>query len=445
MELPSYFRRYLEAIQPTRAARERAAQLHRTLTGRLAGDRHFADWYGGTFLYGSYRRNTALQPPKDVDVCVLLEIDRHDHTARAVVERLRRVLERMGYADKTALQRRSIRIEMSGTTIDVVPVVAPGGADAGLWIPDRTLARWVPTHPKGHLAAATRLNAASGGRYIPFVKIVKAWYCHQLRELRGVERPKPKGFTLEALVARYQDVDAPSYADAFVNFLANLHHATGSAMARGEFPDVPDPGLPGETVKVRLTPAEVKAFGTLVAETLSAAKVALAEEDRAASAAAWRAILGPKFPVLPDTKSASTITQLDLEEEEGALDEEITGIELSAAPTVTGLTLEVGVADRHDGPIRQRYPSDSRTLGKGRWLRFTIARGPATAGCTIRWTVNNHGVEARAAGQLTHTREGSSTTNWESTAYRGSHTMTCEVIRAGIVIARRKHVVNVKR
>jgi len=169
----------------------------------------------------------------------------------------------------------------------------------------------VPTHPKGHLAAATRLNVASGGRYIPFVKIVKAWYRYQMKELRGVERPKPKGFTLEALVARYQDADAPSYAEAFVNFLANLYHATGSALARGEFPDVPDPGLPGETVKVRLTPAEVKAFGTLVAETLSAARVALAEEGRAASATAWRAILGPKFPVAPAAKSTLTITQLD--------------------------------------------------------------------------------------------------------------------------------------
>jgi len=118
---------------------------------------------------------------------------------------------------------------------------------------------------------------------------------------------------------------------------------------------------------------------------------------------------------------------------------------LSAAPAIAGLTLTVGVADRRDGPIRQRYPSDSRSLAKGRWLRFTIARGPATTGCTIHWTVNNHGAEARSAGQISFKREGPSATNWESTAYRGSHTMTCEMIRGGVVIARGKHVVNVKR
>lgn len=177
MEIPSYFRRYLSAIQPTRASRERASQLHQTLTDRLSKDKTdktFQGWYDGTFLYGSYRRNTAVQPIKDVDVCVLLDLDRTKHEPAAVVNCLRKVLEDNGYEDQTALQRRSVRIDMSGTTLDVVPVVAEGGDDDPLWIPDRPLKEWVPTHPKQHLAEATRLNKEGGKRYIPFVKIVKA-------------------------------------------------------------------------------------------------------------------------------------------------------------------------------------------------------------------------------------------------------------------------------
>src|SRR5512136_812058 len=99
MEIPSYFRRYLRAIQPTLVSRRHAVQLHKTLTGRLASDKPFQDWYEGTFLYGSYRRNTAVQPIKDVDVCVLLGIKCDDHKPEAVVQRLRRVLERNGYED----------------------------------------------------------------------------------------------------------------------------------------------------------------------------------------------------------------------------------------------------------------------------------------------------------------------------------------------------------
>src|SRR5258708_6138569 len=82
------------------------------------------------------------------DVCVLLDININKHKPEAVVQRLRRVLERNEYEAKTALQRRSVRIDMSGTTLDVVPVVSQGGEDQPLWIPDRPLENWVVTHPK---------------------------------------------------------------------------------------------------------------------------------------------------------------------------------------------------------------------------------------------------------------------------------------------------------
>ena len=84
---------------------------------RLANDKNFKDWFDSTFLYGSYRRNTATQPIKDVDVCVLLNIKSGEHKPQTVVDRLRRVLERNGYNNKMGLQRRSVRIDMqSGMT-----------------------------------------------------------------------------------------------------------------------------------------------------------------------------------------------------------------------------------------------------------------------------------------------------------------------------------------
>lgn len=38
MELPDYFRRYLQAVQPTRSSRERAIQVQTTLRDRLKND-----------------------------------------------------------------------------------------------------------------------------------------------------------------------------------------------------------------------------------------------------------------------------------------------------------------------------------------------------------------------------------------------------------------------
>jgi hypothetical protein len=451
VDIPSYFRRYLRAIQPTRASRERAVQLHETLRDRLAADTHFQDWYDTSFLYGSYRRNTAIQPIKDVDVCIRLAIKTGEHKPEAVVRRLRRVLERNGYEDKTALQRRSVRIDLSGTTLDVVPVVAQGGDDMPLWIPDRALTRWVETHPKGHLAATTALNKDSNNRYVPFVKIVKAWYCHQARTLRGVERPKPKGFTIEALVAQYQDPDAPSYAEEGDECLFNLWDACGADLTRGVFPAVPDFGRPNRTIALRMTPAEARAFGAIVQDSLAKARTARATKGVAASAAAWQEILGPKFPVQAATtttmsagKAAVLESDDDLEDDaetDTEADAEVTRIDLPAPTRLGTLKIAAALAHTQGGTIQRNYLNDARALPKDWWLRFSVVRTSVAQPYDIHWIVANHGREAHEARDLGHERTG--TVNWERTSYRGSHTMTCELRRGGTVLARATHIVNI--
>jgi len=448
VDIPSYFRRYLRAIQPTRASRERAVQLHKTLRDRLAVDIHFQDWYDSSFLYGSYRRNTAVQPIKDVDVCVLLGIDTGEHKPEAVVRRLRRVLERNGYEDKTALQRRSVRIDLSGTTLDVVPVVAQDGDDKPLWIPDRALTRWVETHPKGHLAATTALNKDSNDRYVPFVKIIKAWYRHQAHTLRGVERPKPKGFTLEAVVAQYQDPDAPGYAEAFVTFLSNVWDACGADLTRSVFPAVPDFGRPGQTIALRMTPTEAQAFGAIVQDSLAKARVARATKGVAASAAAWGEIFGPKFPVQAATtttmsagKAAVLESDDDLDDDDLDDDAEVTRIDLPAPTRLGTLKIAAALAHTQDGTMQRNYLNDARALPKDWWLRFSVAHTSVTRPYDVYWIVTNHGREAREARDLGHERTG--TVIWERTLYRGSHTMTCELRRGGTVLARATHIVNI--
>ena len=94
---------------------------------------------------------------------------------------------------------------------------------------------------------------------------MKAWYRYQRA---GIERPKPKGFTLEALVAQYQDADAPTYAERFVNFLDNLWKDCGPSLEKGIFPSVPDPGIPGENLRLRFTEDEAKEFAEVVKASL---------------------------------------------------------------------------------------------------------------------------------------------------------------------------------
>lgn len=443
MEIPSYFRRYLHEIQPSLASRRLAVQLHNTLRDRLAGDDGFSDWYDSTFLYGSYKRNTAIQPIKDVDICVVLGIDHKKYEPEAVVQRLRSILENIGYEDKTALQQRSVRIDMSGTTLDVVPVIAANGMDAPLYIPDRKLTKWVTTHPKQHLAVATRLNQETNKQYIPFVKMVKAWHRYQQE---GVVRPKPKGFTLEALVAQYQDAVAPTYAEAFVNFLDNVWNDCGSQLSRGVFPAIKDPGLDGQFVALNISVDEAKRFGAIVKASLDLGKTALTlAGTRQESALAWREIFGPKFPTEPAIKSAS-FSEATEDNEPGDLDEEITEVDLPPVRQLGRVTLKVGLAHQKFGQIYQsNYPSGSRTLNKNTWLKFSIVGASVQKPYDIRWIVENHGAEAASAGDLGLRQDGSADVQWERTGYRGSHTMICELHRNGILIARTRHAVKVRQ
>lgn len=452
MELPTYFAKYLREIQPSRASRERAIQLHTTLCKRLdsTGDETFDGWFFDSFLYGSYIRNTAIHPIKDVDVCLLLDMVTDDYTPEKVVRRLKKVLEDLGYEDKTAYQRRSIRIDMSGTTMDAVPVVPIEGEDKALHIPDRKLKEWILTHPKAHMEAATRINKECGGRYIPLVKIVKAWYRYQAKEKRGLERPKPKGFTLEVLVANYQDPDAPTYAEAFVNFLQNLMNACGTLLKFGIFPQVPDPGLPGECLKVTFEPDEAKLFAEIVEESLVLAKQALAAETYGESASLWRKVFGNRFPDAPTTMKSMRVGEMIEAEEEifdPLIEAEISEIELPLGAEPTGkIKLKAELAHQVRGHIYQQYPSASRAVAKGVWVRFSVADTSVTPPYNIKWTVENHGKEAREAGDMGHWRMTSwqEQYQWEHTKYRGSHYMICEIIKDGNVVARAKHTVNIK-
>ena len=450
-EIPSYFQRYLKNIQPSRSSRELAMQLHRTLRERLAADKDFQDWYAETFLYGSYRRNTAIKQIKDVDLCVVLDIEPNDHDPTAVIARLRRVLERNGYTAKTALQRRSIRIDMSSTTLDVVPVVE--AEDGSYLIPDRVLKEWVPTHPKKHLESATTLNKDGNQRYVPFVKIVKAWYRYQRL---GTERPKPKGFTVEALVAQYQDADAPSYGEAFVNFLSNLDNACGSSLAKGTLPDVADPGVVGATLHLTFTTDEVKQFGKVVKASLEQARTALAAEGVTDSAVSWNVLFGSDFATTPATKAffkgQAVAEEYEVEDEVSKEIEEIDLLISAPAPLVQAkdtslglLRMKARLARQQNGETFMPYPSNGWPLDKDLWVEFSIAETSVRAPYQIRWIVENHGKEAKDAGQLGHTCDDAQETTWRSTAYRGSHRMICELHRSDLVLARAKYIVNVKR
>ncbi|WP_375771651.1 hypothetical protein NR798_12380 [Archangium gephyra] len=104
---------------------------------------------------------------------------------------------------------------------------------------------------------------------------------------------------------------------------------------------------------------------------------------------------------------------------------------------VARLDFEIGISNEKEGTVQRNYNGPVEPLSKGKWLRFRPKDKDSelVRGCELRWTVRNTGDEARASGQERHVKlvQGD---YWLQTAYKGVHTMCCEAVRKGVVIAR---------
>ena len=75
MNLPSYFQEFLAEIEPSPSYKQDQRDGHALLRKRLAQDEDFSRYHVSTFLQGSYKRQTAIHPGKDVDIVVVTSLD----------------------------------------------------------------------------------------------------------------------------------------------------------------------------------------------------------------------------------------------------------------------------------------------------------------------------------------------------------------------------------
>lgn len=108
--------------------------------------------------------------------------------------------------------------------------------------------------------------------------------------------------------------------------------------------------------------------------------------------------------------------------------------EAGAAPATIAIRAEVALK-RHD-KTKYEYRDDGSSMPKGCAIRFTAQNLTVATDDIVHWIVENTGDEAAAADHLGHVTKGTSITNWEDTAYSGTHRMICELRRGGRVIAR---------
>ncbi len=419
MSIEDNFREFLSEIEPGKTHIHDAKSGHETLRQRLESDEEIrASLAGDTFLSGFYRRRTAVRPVKDVDIIVPLEYVA-GLKPRTCLEKVRRILTKYYKAPNLENQRRSIRVDLSYVTMDIVPALAPEGTDGSLLIPDRNQALWLESHPKAHIKWTEQLNKSSKEMYVPLVKALKWWRQTRLGEIRH-----PKSFFLECMTAKDVDFKANSIRELFHGVLEGWRRRFGPIVDAGRIPNLEDPGLPGETLATGMTVEEFKSFYEEVGASEEIARNALQKDDARAAAREWQKLFGPEFP-LPDTGAT-------------------TGVSKTALGQGYFVKVIARLAPWKNALVQEHYPSGGRSLPKDWWLRFEIVDLNVPEPYQIKWIVENHGVEATRAGDLGHLTFPGTKVQWEETKYIGQHYMYCDIIKDGDVIAGTRHVVKIR-
>lgn len=351
--LPSYFDDFLKSIRLQADLREELQEAHRELTERLDKDQLLKPVLVETFLQGSYKRSTIVDPEDgdmaDVDVVVVTGLDERAHPEPSSAMDLFVPFLNDNYAGKWEPQDRSFGIEQGGVWMDMVITSAPSeavkrvlafkavrsrmtleedpefkirgawtepqfrtaphnwrvvmeaeGQPLGDWsedplrIPDRTRKCWEPTHPLAQIDWTAEKSRQCNGHFLGVVRALKWWR-------RRNPTPKyPKGYPLEALVGDACPDGITSVADGVVRTLEVLDSKWAGHKAAGRTPYIKDHGV-DQDVLGRISPEEFGQFHALVGPASRTARAALDAEDKYVSVELWQKLFGGRFPDAPDS------------------------------------------------------------------------------------------------------------------------------------------------
>jgi len=268
---------FLADIEPSDTTKANASAAHTALRRFVRDDDDLRDHHVESFLSGSYRRNTSIRPRKkgdslirpDIDIIVVTNHTLLDHPPE-VVDLLYWTLRRE--YPEIRRQARSVGITTTLADMDVVPIIQPGGDGTAMYIPDRKQEKWVVTNPPGHTGWTTAVNARSGGRFKPLVKLLKWWR----RENPTIDK-RPKGFVVECFAERCFDAGQSQYADLFLGTLEQIVVKYAFNIALGTVPSIADPSVTGNSVTTQMSFPAFKGFYNKAKEHAELGRKAQAE------------------------------------------------------------------------------------------------------------------------------------------------------------------------
>ena len=319
--LHAQFESALNRIEVNGPKRERAIAAHTEIQNALNADGQLRSWGINTRLIGSYGRQTAIYPGKDVDVFARFEALNTSADPQFVYDAVESVLvRRYGHilsGGRVTPQARSIKVDFLDTNgsadfaVDAVPAVRDGlrwaipARDRNLW--PQIPGRWITTDPERFGDLSTALNQAAwspsvNGRdaYKPVVKLMR-----QVREAHLGDQ-KPGGLYVEFAVYDVWTNHRVSGSEWGALLAASLRQVA-DRFRQVPYEPLCDPGL-GTPVVPALSEREWGHAASVLYDLAQRAEGALGA-SRCAAAKAWREILGQNargdvFPLPPGCDAA---------------------------------------------------------------------------------------------------------------------------------------------
>jgi hypothetical protein len=263
--------------------RARAIKAHEEVRDVLARDETLKAWGVQTILIGSYGRETAIYPGKDVDVFVKLPGGPDD--PEEVFQAVKKPLADE-YGDRLEEHRRSLMIKFGDDfSVDAVPAI-PTSLHWKIPEADETGARtrWEETDPEKLTDLTHRRNDApvvdGAGAYVPTAKLIRQIRRHHL----GKAKPGGFYFEMETYAAFQAGVSGSSRAEILASTLDRI----AAHLETGEVVNNPALDRPYEPTP---DPADIAGAADKFRDLASKAAQALAAE-RCPAAVLWREVLG---------------------------------------------------------------------------------------------------------------------------------------------------------
>lgn len=427
---------FLKNIEPSSTTVSYISSIQTNLRSYLKNHEDYKNIHVDTFLSGSYAKHTSIRPvtgdkKRDVDIIVVTAYSFAKNSADVLTE-LRDVLAQKNDYSSAEVQQHSVGINMRGISVDVVPVIADIDDNQLYYVGDSEVGDWTISDPKGHKAWSAEVNKANDSEYKPLVKIFKWWRRVNCPE----DRKYPKGITLEKIIADNIGDCTLSTEDFFIETMQNIISAYKEDYVSHKInPVIDDPSdkIIGNDL---LSGYSVDDFSAFIEKLEEHANLLNAEGTTNDT---WRKILGTEFPKDSVSKSLS-LSNLQMC---------ITAPHRQRPtwPIQRGGAAFISAHVANSAGEKIEYSSNGVPLEKNCSLIFKALTGIKPP-YVVKWQIVNTGLEAQNADCLRGYFEDSdigTDGKCEKTAYSGSHSVQCFIVKRGICVARSKEfIINIK-